>query len=74
MTHRSYGVPRSNPPPGQREVVPARSWSASAIFAAVAVVLLMVATLIYNVSKTVAVLVVNTTTSTPHGVGEGPAR
>jgi hypothetical protein len=71
MAHRHYGVRRrTKPPANDTAQAPGSVWSGSAIIAGVVVLLIVLAVVIYGVTKTVTD-VANTTTSAPRTTGQG---
>ena len=68
-----YGLRRTNPPTAHKGAVPDGAPSATAMVASILAVLIVVAAVIYEVSKTVATLFVNTNTSAPRASGDPAA-
>ena len=70
MAHRHYGLRRTKPPATDTGRAPGSVWSGSAIIVGVVVFLIVLATVIYRVSKTITD-VANSTASAPARTAKG---
>ena len=70
MAHRHYDLQRTKPPATDTGPAPGSVWSGRAIIVGVVVLLIVLATVIYGVSKTITD-VANSTASAPRTTGQG---